>query len=85
MRSPEEGTILWAAVSICNVFEEKIRTHLLLKSGSDFYIKKITGLDMHFCPEGKNRRSHQCLHWWQQPATGRLHVNGFESVVDSKK
>ena len=28
---------------------------------------------------GENKCSHQFLNWWQQHATGMLHINGFES------
>ena len=33
---------------------------------------------MHFA-DGKNYGSHQFLNWWQQHATGMLHLDGFES------
>ena len=33
----------------------------------------------------KNDSSHQCLHWWQQPATGRLHLDGFDSSAGTTK
>ena len=29
----------------------------------------------------KNIGRTQCAHWVQQPATGRLHINGFESFT----
>ena len=34
-----------------------------------------------FPSRGKdNRCRHQCLHWCRQPATGRLHINRFNSL-----
>jgi len=46
---------------------------------------ETTGLDLHFCPLGKNCCSHQCLHWWQQGSTGALHLDGFESLRHDHK
>ena len=44
----------------------------------------MTGLDLHFA-FGENNCSHQFLNWWQQPATGRLHLNGFDSWLLQQK
>ena len=30
---------------------------------------------------GKNKGSHQCLHWWQELSAGQFQCYGFESVV----
>jgi len=43
------------------------------------------GFDLHFCPLGKNKCSHQFLNWWQQLSTGQLHLEGFESTSKQKK
>ena len=38
-----------------------------------------------FPSRGKdNRCRHQCLHWCRQPATGRLHINRFNSLPDAQ-
>ena len=44
---------------------------------------RATGLDLHFSfpMKKKNIGRTQCAHWVQQPATGRLHINGFESFT----
>ena len=46
---------------------------------------ETNGLDLHFLPMAENNCSHQGLHWWQQQSTGLLHINGFESIVESTK
>ena len=37
-----------------------------------------------FSPTGENNCSHQCLHWWQQHATGMLRCTLFKSVYYPK-
>ena len=53
--------------------------------GVVFFLVETTGLDLHFCPAGKNYGSHQCLRWWQELPTGQFHCYGFEAVVPIKK
>ena len=36
-------------------------------------------------PVGQNRRSHQCLHWWQQHATGMLHLRSVRIHIKAEK
>ena len=40
-----------------------------------FVIARVSliGIDLHFCPLGRNDCSHQCLHWWQEVSTGHFH------------
>ena len=49
-----------------------------------FFLAEDEGLDLHFCPQGKNKCSHQFLNWWQQHATGMLHLDRFESLAATK-
>ena len=47
------------------------------------FLVRATGLELHFSfpMKKKNIGRTQCAHWVQQPATGRLHINGFESFT----
>ena len=38
-----------------------------------------------FLPKGKNSCSHQCLHWWQQYATGILHLHYSSPAPKAKE
>ena len=41
------------------------------------------GFDLHFCPKGKNKCSHQFLNWWQQLSTGQLRCYWFEFPAEA--
>ena len=44
------------------------------------------GFDLHFCPLGKNKGSHQFANWWQQHALpSMLHCYWFESLSSAPK
>ena len=40
---------------------------------------------IHSFAYGENQGSDQCLHWSQQLSTGQLHLDGFESLPNTKK
>ena len=47
------------------------------------FVARVTGFDLHFALQ--NYCSNQCLHWFQQYATGILHYDGFESSTAEKE
>ena len=49
-----------------------------------FFVELLARFVCIFAPSGKNNCSHQCLHWWQQHATGMLRFTLFKSVYCPK-
>ena len=47
------------------------------------FLAEKEGFACIFCV-AENRGSHQCLHWWQQHATGMLHLGHSNPSLEEK-